>query len=425
MILISADLEKARAIFMSRVLSKKDIWVYASVGYIKVNGIRFRDRTTKMKLLLTMIFIGCLLNGCSLKQSQLLIHGAEFQKHMLLAEQGSADAQNKLGWMYIRGKRISPDYQEAVKWFSRASEQGHVHAQYNLGQIYFQGKGVLLDYKAAIKWFQKSAEQGNVDAQKKLGWMYVRGQGVKANNKEAVKWFQKSAEQGNVDAQNNLGVMYFKGKGISQDYVKAYLFFNVAAETGNQNAKRKKSIVTQQMTPAQIRIAKYLSTKWIQNQYCWDKDIGDCKKKAEQGDADVQYNLGIMYHKGQSAPQDYQEAIKWYTKSAKQGHAEAQNALGLVYAHGKSVPQDYSEAVKWYRKAAEQGVANAQYELGLLYAQGQAVPRDFVMAHMLWTVSAIIGHNDAKKNRAIITKNMTEAQRKESEKLVSEWVQKH
>ncbi|HIL40535.1 MAG TPA: hypothetical protein EYG24_00210, partial [Methylococcales bacterium] len=166
------------------------------VDYIKVNGIRFRDRTTKMKLLLTMIFIVCLINGCSLKQSQLLIHGGEFQKHMMLAEQGSADAQNKLGWMYVRGKRISQDYQEAVKWFTRSSEQGHVHAQYNLGQIYFQGKGVLLDYKAAIKWFQKSAEQGNVEAQNKLGWMYVRGQGVKANNKEAVKWFQKSAEQG-------------------------------------------------------------------------------------------------------------------------------------------------------------------------------------------------------------------------------------
>ncbi len=255
--------------------------------------------------------------------------------------------------------------------------------------------------------------------------MYVRGQGVKANNKEAVKWFQKSAEQGNVDAQNNLGVMYFKGRGISQDYVKAYLFFNVAAKTGNQNAKRKKSIVSQRMTPAQIRIAQDLSTKWLQNQYCWDSDMGDCKKKAEQGNADVQYNLGIMYDQGQRVPQDYKEAIKWYTKSAKQGHAEAQNALGLVYAHGKSVPPDYSKAVTWYRKAAEQGVANAQYELGLLYAQGQAVRRDFVMAHMLWTVSAISGHNDAEKNRAIIAKNMTEAQREESEKLVNEWVQKH
>ncbi len=255
--------------------------------------------------------------------------------------------------------------------------------------------------------------------------MYVKGQGVKANNKEAIKWFRKSAEKGSVDAQNNLGVMYFNGRGLSQDYVRAYMFFNVAAERGNKDAERKKSIVAKQMTLAQIEKAKDLSIKWVQNQYCWDTDIGDCRKKAEQGDAGAQYDLGLMYDNGQGVAQDYKEAVKWYKHSAEQGHAEAQNALGIVYANGQSVSQDYEEAAKWYRKAAEQGVVNAQYELGLLYAKGQAVPRDFVMAHMFWTVSAISGHQDAEKNRDIIAKNMTVEQRKESEKLVREWMQKH
>ena len=203
------------------------------------------------------------------------------------------------------------------------------------------------------------------------------------------------------------------------------MFFNVAAERGNKNAERKKSIVAKQMTLAQIEKAKDLSIKWIHNQYCWDTNIGDCRKKAEQGDAGAQYDLGLMYNNGQGVAQDYKEAVKWYKHSAEQGHAEAQNALGIVYANGQSVAQDYEEAAKWYRKAAEQGVVNAQYELGLLYAKGQAVPRDFVMAHMFWTVSAISGHQDAQKNRDIIAKNMTVEQRKESEKLVREWMQKH
>ena len=42
-------------------------------------------------------------------------------------------------------------------------------------------------------------------------------------------------------------------------------------------------------------------------------------------------------------------------KAAEQGDAEAQTSLGLMYDNGKGVPQDYAEAVKWYRKAAEQG----------------------------------------------------------------------
>ena len=33
---------------------------------------------------------------------------------------------------------------------------------------------------------------------------------------------------------------------------------------------------------------------------------------AEQGDADAQYFLGVMYEKGNGVPKDYAEAVKWY-----------------------------------------------------------------------------------------------------------------
>ena len=33
---------------------------------------------------------------------------------------------------------------------------------------------------------------------------------------------------------------------------------------------------------------------------------------ADQGNADAQYNLGVLYEKGQGVPQDYAEAVKWY-----------------------------------------------------------------------------------------------------------------
>ena len=52
---------------------------------------------------------------------------------------------------------------------------------------------------------------------------------------------------------------------------------------------------------------------------------------------------------------------------AEDGDAEAQNDLGVMYGNGEGVPQDYKEAVKWYRLAAEQGVAAAQYNLGGMY----------------------------------------------------------
>lgn len=39
-------------------------------------------------------------------------------------------------------------------------------------------------------------------------------------------------------------------------------------------------------------------------------------RAAEQGDADAQYNLGVMYEFGDGVPQSYKQAVKWYTQAA-------------------------------------------------------------------------------------------------------------
>ncbi len=51
---------------------------------------------------------------------------------------------------------------------------------------------------------------------------------------------------------------------------------------------------------------------------------------AEQGDAEAQYNLGVMYDDGTGVLQDYKEAVKWYLLSAEQGNADAQMVLDAL-----------------------------------------------------------------------------------------------
>src|SRR5690242_20971984 len=53
---------------------------------------------------------------------------------------------------------------------------------------------------------------------------------------------------------------------------------------------------------------------------------------AEQGDADAQFRLGVMYESGQGVPRSDAEAIKWYRKAAEQDDAVAQFNLGIMYA---------------------------------------------------------------------------------------------
>ena len=47
-------------------------------------------------------------------------------------------------------------------------------------------------------------------------------------------------------------------------------------------------------------------------------------------------------------PKDNVEAVTWYRKAANQGHAEAQGQLGVMYANGLGVTQNNVEAVAWY-----------------------------------------------------------------------------
>ena len=101
---------------------------------------------------------------------------------------------------------------------------------------------------------------------------------------------------------------------------------------------------------------------------------------AEQGDANAQFNLGLMYATGKGVAQDSAEAVKWFRKAAEQGVARAQYNLGHMYETGDGVAQDSGAAVQWFLQAAEQGVARAQYNLGLMCREGRGVPRDYAKA---------------------------------------------
>ena len=63
--------------------------------------------------------------------------------------------------------------------------------------------------------------------------------------------------------------------------------------------------------------------------------------------------------------QDYTQAVGWYRKAAEQGHADAQRNMGIMFDLGHGVKEDYAQAFEWYNKAAEQGHSGARLILGL------------------------------------------------------------
>ena len=133
-------------------------------------------------------------------------------------------------------------------------------------------------------------------------------------------------------------------------------------------------------------------------------DINQYRKAAEQGDATAQYNLGLMYARGQGVVKSDKEAVKWFQKAAEQGHATAQYNLGLMYALGQGVVKsDKKAAFKWVRKAAEQGHAAAQYGLGLMYHDhGQGEVQNFKEAVEWHRKAAEQGHAKAQFNLGVM-----------------------
>lgn len=100
------------------------------------------------------------------------------------------------------------------------------------------------------------------------------------------------------------------------------------------------------------------------------------RAKAKAGDANSQFNIGMLYDNGQGVPKDHAEATRWFRKAAEQGNATAQYNLGVAYESGSDVPRDYVEAVKWFHKAAEQGDAFNELMLGVVYHNGVDIPKD-------------------------------------------------
>ena len=125
---------------------------------------------------------------------------------------------------------------------------------------------------------------------------------------------------------------------------------------------------------------------------------------------------------------DYAKAYRLFKPLAEQGVPAAQYNLGVMYSKGQGVPQDYFEAAKWYSIAAELGVPRAQLNLGLMYADGLGVPQDHVLAHMWinlatsrYPASEKEKQEGAAKIRDLAASMMTPAQIAEAERLAREW----
>ncbi|MBC7916701.1 MAG: SEL1-like repeat protein [Rhodoferax sp.] len=321
-----------------------------------------------------------------------------------VAEQGMPAAQNALGELYLQGRMVAVDTEQALDWYRRAAAQGSLQAivaltrmelvgttrsasrstssrrksnqerrrsphqwlvaaesgdadtRYHLGLIYEMGWSVAADADQAQHWYRSAAQQGDARAQLALGRVLE-----KTGAFEALDWYRKGAEQGDAEAQFALARNLSSGTLLPRDSLQGLAWYLRAAEQGH--------------AAALVTVGGLLAGDM------GDVAMGCYERAAALGVAHAQYRVGERLLGAARSPDALQQAQQWLMLAARQGHAAAQCEIGLMCLEGRGMACDKQVGVDWLSKAAEQGEARAQWNLGSMYANGAAgLTRDIAKA---------------------------------------------
>ena len=174
----------------------------------------------------------------------------------IAAMKGDATAAYEIGVRFAEGKGVAANYDEAAKWYDRASQAGVVPATFRLGTLYEKGLGVKKDADIARRYYMQAAERGNAKAMHNLAVLDADGGGRGANYKSAAQWFRKAADRGVADSQFNLGILYARGIGVEQNLAESYKWFTLAAGQGDADAASKRDDVAKRLDPQSLAAAK-------------------------------------------------------------------------------------------------------------------------------------------------------------------------
>lgn len=187
-----------------------------------------------------------------------------------LADQGAAEAQNNIGYLYEQGRGVKQSYARAIEWYKKAAEQDLAEAHHNLGMLAFQGYGMRQDYLAAKRHFTDAAELDQEDSAYMLGLIYYQGHGVRKSPRRAKEFFLQAASLNSSNGQFMSAFMFQAGEGHPEDKaepVKAFIWAHVAQRNGYNDAESVLSFSRMQITDTVQKKALELVSACIESNY--------------------------------------------------------------------------------------------------------------------------------------------------------------
>lgn len=288
-----------------------------------------------------------------------------FKVTKMQAEKGDMKGQSLLGDFYHEGFGVDKNPTFAFEWWKKAAEQGQVDAQYNLAVCYLSGVGVEYNEEEGTKWLFEGAKQGHSQCLLTIGALYETGQ-IEGGPKKAYEFYLKSAILGHADAQFLVANMYAEGKDIERDIEKAIMWWTKAAEQGHEGARKNLKACTDNPE----KVDEFLD-KAVEDKNNHRLSVEETLKKAEEGDADMQFQAGVIYEEGIERVPNYALAQYWYGEASKKGNKEAFFKLGIMHSSGRATgkPEIKVACICW-EACAEIGHSEAAFYLAIVYYLG-------------------------------------------------------
>ena len=126
----------------------------------------------------------------------------------------------------------------------------------------------------------------------------------------------QAAEKGQAVAQYRLGTMYERGQGVAADPAKAAHWYRAGRQAGQpQGDAQSRRALCRAASRGKKDMAE--AARWF-------------SKAAALGLSDSQFNLAVLYERGDGVPQSLLDAYKWYSIAAAAGDAESKTRLGVL-----------------------------------------------------------------------------------------------
>lgn len=199
-------------------------------------------------------------------------------------------------------------------------------------------------WDAARAAFREAADAGSPTAMAHLGWMYEEGHGVTASGDEAAFWYGRAARAGAHDYAMKLGWMYLGGQHVKQDRASAEAWFEFGVDAGH---------IPTQVAWASVLISDALGGRNPERVY---EARALLDAALIEGYSLASFFLARLYMEGIGGhPVDAQQAAKYTRMGADDGNAQMQGWLAVMYLRGEGVEVDVIQAAKWANLAAAGG----------------------------------------------------------------------